>query len=120
MLSPRILLGKCTMFSFLIRRLRGPEPIWHIFLAILIFPTLEKKKKNTLQQCGGGGACGAHAHVIYVKVRGQIGIVGAPLLLCGAQTSSTYIFLPSLLGPWKTSSLASGSMSYFPVFSLFC
>lgn len=81
----------------------------------------EEKKKNTLQQCVCvGGACGAHAHVIYVKVRGQIGIVGAPLLLCGAQTSNTYIFLPSLLGPWKTSSLASGSMSYFPVFSLFC
>lgn len=96
MLSPRILLGKCTMFSFLIRRLRGPEPIWHIFLVILIFPTLEKKNKNTLQQCVwvGARACGAHAHVIYVKVRGQIGIVGAPLLLCGTQTSNTYIFFP--------------------------
>lgn len=63
----------------------------------------EEKQKHFATVCVGGcararvrvgRACGAHAHVIYVKVRGQIGIVGAPLLLCGAQTSNTYIFFP--------------------------
>lgn len=93
MLSPRILLGKCTMFSFLIRRLRGPEPIWHVFLVILISPTLEKKKKNhfvTVCVC-------MHAYVVYVEVRGQIGIVGAPL--CVGLRHQTLTFSSLLARP---------------------